>query len=138
MTCRDAITWLKGIRDAFHGDCMTDTLIPISRCEVAALDVAIKVLEENETMTNGSAIPNSETAGPWVYRMELFEGESAPKMTWGCSACGFSIKSLHAKENYCPRCGIRLISNPMPCGSTTLSCDYCNLRSGCLFDKEIK
>lgn len=46
--------------------------------------------------------------GEWVYRQEWFEGEKEPRMAWGCNQCGFSIKSVHEKRNFCPNCGAKL------------------------------
>ena len=43
--------------------------------------------------------------GKWVYRQEWFDDEKEPRMTWGCNRCGFSIKSVHEKRNFCPNCG---------------------------------
>lgn len=45
MNNKEAIVWLKNIIDTFNGNCTTDTLVPISRCDVKALDLAIKALE---------------------------------------------------------------------------------------------
>lgn len=46
--------------------------------------------------------------GEWVYRQEWFEDEEKPRMAWGCNQCGFSIKSVHEKQNFCPQCGAQL------------------------------
>lgn len=46
MTNKEAIIWLRGIREQFAGNCTTDTLVPISRCDIQAIDLAIKALEE--------------------------------------------------------------------------------------------
>ena len=43
--------------------------------------------------------------GKWIYRQEWFEDEEEPRMAWGCNQCGFSIKSVHEKRNFCPNCG---------------------------------
>jgi hypothetical protein len=43
--------------------------------------------------------------GEWVQREELFDDEETPRMVWGCNKCGFSLKSIHDKRNYCPNCG---------------------------------
>lgn len=47
MTNKEAIIWLTGIKGAFHGNCTTDTLVPISRCDVQALELAIRALERD-------------------------------------------------------------------------------------------
>lgn len=49
MTNREAIIWLRGIKEQFTGNCTTDTLVPISRCDIQAIDLAIKALEEYPT-----------------------------------------------------------------------------------------
>ena len=49
------------------------------------------------------------TKGEWVYREELFDDEDKPRMAYGCSKCGHSIKSVHEKGNYCPNCGAKMI-----------------------------
>ena len=49
-----------------------------------------------------------EPQGEWVYRQEWFEGEKEPRMAWGCNQCGFSIKSVHEKRNFCPNCGVKM------------------------------
>lgn len=46
--------------------------------------------------------------GKWVYRQEWFEDEKEPRMAWGCNQCGFSIKSVHEKRNFCPNCGANM------------------------------
>jgi rubrerythrin len=49
--------------------------------------------------------PQSE----WVRREELFDDEETPRMVWGCKECGFSLKSSHDKQGYCPNCGRQMI-----------------------------
>lgn len=46
--------------------------------------------------------------GEWIYRQEWFEDEKEPRMAWGCNQCGFSIKSVHEKRNFCPNCGAQM------------------------------
>ena len=58
MDNKEAIVWLKGIKDNFHGNCTTDTLVPISRCDVQALNLAIKALEESEWIPVTEALPD--------------------------------------------------------------------------------
>lgn len=43
--------------------------------------------------------------GEWIHREELFDDEEKPRMVWGCKKCGFSLKSIHDKRNFCPNCG---------------------------------
>ena len=43
--------------------------------------------------------------GEWIHREELFDDEEKPRMVWGCNKCGFSLKSIHDKRNFCPNCG---------------------------------
>ena len=50
MTNKEAIIWLSGIREQFTGNCTTDTLVPISRCDIQAIDLAIKALERDGTI----------------------------------------------------------------------------------------
>lgn len=57
-----------------------------------AYELAIKALEERPK-------------GLWVYRKEWFGDEAEERMAWGCSLCGFSIKSTHDKQKFCPYCG---------------------------------
>lgn len=59
-----------------------------------------------EAIKNSIPLPKGE----WVYREELFDDEDKPRMAYGCSICGHSIKSVHEKGNYCPNCGARMIN----------------------------
>jgi len=43
--------------------------------------------------------------GEWIQREEIFDDEEIPRLVWGCKDCGFSLKSIHDKRNYCPNCG---------------------------------
>ena len=54
-----------------------------------------------EYIVQGKPLPKAE----WVYREELFDDEDKPRMAYGCSRCGHSIKSVHEKRNFCPNCG---------------------------------
>lgn len=62
--------------------------------------------EAEQVITKGIPLPKGE----WVYREELFDDEDKPRMAYGCSICGHSIKSVHEKGNYCPNCGARMIN----------------------------
>ena len=50
MTREEAIRGLEYIKSSFKGTCSTDTLIPISRIEVEALNTAIESLENQKTL----------------------------------------------------------------------------------------
>lgn len=50
-----------------------------------------------------------EKTGKWIYREELFDDEDKPRMAYGCSICGHSIKSVHEKGNYCSNCGAKMV-----------------------------
>ena len=49
MTNREASIWLCGIKEQFTGNCTTDTLVPISRCDIQAIDLAIEALVFTES-----------------------------------------------------------------------------------------
>lgn len=49
-----------------------------------------------------------QNTAKWVLREEWFEDEPDRRKVWGCSYCGFSIKNIHDKRNYCPNCGSRM------------------------------
>jgi len=52
MSPKEAMSWLKNIKDAFHGNCTTDTMVPISRCDVEAITVAINtILQRDAALT---------------------------------------------------------------------------------------
>lgn len=48
------------------------------------------------------------THGEWIQREEIFDDEETPRLVWGCKDCGFSLKSIHDKRNYCPNCGAKM------------------------------
>lgn len=48
--------------------------------------------------------PKSE----WIQREEIFDDEETSRLVWGCKDCGFSLKSIHDKRNYCPNCGAKM------------------------------
>lgn len=50
MRTEDAISSLKFIKNSFTGDCTTNTLVPISRVDIEALNIAIKSLENQKKL----------------------------------------------------------------------------------------
>ena len=83
MTNKEAIILLREIKEKFTGNCTIDTLVPISRCDIQAIDLAIKALEE-------------KLKGKWIY--VCCYGDEFPQ----CSVCG-EINDV--KTKFCPDCG---------------------------------
>ena len=83
------------------------------------LDKMDKALDADRTVENYKELltecykdlplimPTKKT-GKWVYREELFDDEDKPRIAYGCSICGRSIKSIHEKGNFCPNCGAKM------------------------------
>lgn len=84
MRTEDAISSLKFIKYSFTGDCTTNTLVPISRVDVEALNMAIKSLEKQKT-------------GHWIPRNSFL-------LQYKCSECEWESE----KYNYCPNCGAKM------------------------------
>lgn len=83
MTNKEAIILLREIKEKFTGNCTIDTLVPISRCDIQAIDLAINALE-------------AKTKGKWIYL--CCYGDEFPQ----CSVCG-EINDV--KTKFCPDCG---------------------------------
>jgi len=69
-----------------------------------------KAIELEEAYNNGwsdgfSEGENERPQGEWIQREEIFDDEETSRLVWGCKDCGFSLKSIHDKRNYCPNCG---------------------------------
>ena len=92
MTNKEAIILLREIKEKFTGNCTIDTLVPISRCDIQAIDLAIKALEE-------------KPQGKWELHGKRYY----------CSECGEEAINLESEPdvysssycltNYCPNCG---------------------------------
>ena len=70
--------------------------------------------EEKEIAISIENLPSVQPIIPknsWVLREELFDDEKEPRKAWGCKKCGFSIKSVHDKRNFCPNCGCLMGGN---------------------------
>lgn len=87
MTNKDAIIWLRGIREQFTGNCTTDTLVFISRCDIQALDLAIKALED-------------KPQGEWIIIDDT---------VCECPRCKhqqtFLLSPKESNVNFCEKCG---------------------------------
>ena len=63
--------------------------------------------DKNDEAEAVEAIYNAKTlqTGHWILREEWFDDEERPRPAYGCSLCGFSLKSPHDKRGFCPNCG---------------------------------
>lgn len=86
MTNKEAIEHLKNINSRYP--CSLDTTFQ-DECEMIALNLAIKALEERPK-------------GEWIEGEEWEDSDGG----WGwwqkCSVCR---ESIHSRKNFCPNCG---------------------------------
>ena len=54
---------------------------------------------------NMPSVQTIRPKGHWIIRKEQFDDELEVREVYGCNYCGFSLKSVHDKSNYCPNCG---------------------------------
>lgn len=97
MDSKSAITWLNDIKNAFHGNCTTDTLVPISRCHVEALEYAINSIKELQQRREQ------------VKKAHWVEIQDTPaSVYYCCSNC--NMENLPT-TTYCPWCGAEMEDN---------------------------
>jgi len=126
MTNNEAITWLRGIRDQFTGNCTTDTLVPISRCDIQAIELAIKALEQSkeqgdlqvEPVINIQELLDEDTCKEFLNKRNLavIPAETLIALQLACGKArphGEWINrrtQQHDGEYYCSNCDFELES----------------------------